>query len=267
MRTYKGSTILVTGASRGIGAAIARQLIDPSVRLLLTARNEEKLQALAHEIEAHGGHSAIFPHDLGVPGAASTLYAQITEQGYAPDVLINNAGFGSHSAFAEHDLDDFSSMVTLNVTNLMALTHRCLPHMRAQGRGGVLNVASTAAYTPIPFMAVYGATKSFVLSFSQALHAEVKPDGVTVTCLCPGPTDTSFFDRAQFDRTQVEGSVLGAAGFETPEYVAKVGLQALLAGHMSVVAGTSNRVAVAAGRVLPTRALVSVLRRILAPND
>ncbi len=259
MQTFKHKTILITGASSGIGAAMARQLADPTVTLLLTARSEDALQAVATEVETHGTTTAIFPHDLAVDGAAATLHQQITEAGFTADVLINNAGFGKQGPFEEYDAENYMAMIRLNVMNLVALTHRCLPAMLDRGDAGILNVSSTAGYQPLPYFAVYGATKSFVTNFSEALSGELALRGVTVSCLCPGPTDTAFQDRAAVD--------LGASKpFETPEKVARVGLRALLNGRMTAISGATNALGAVLGRVAPRRVVVALIRRVLAPQ-
>lgn len=258
MKTFKHKTILITGSSSGIGEAMARQLADPTVTLLLTARSEDALEALARDLRHHGTTVAVFPHDLAQPGAATALHARITEAGHVVDVLINNAGFGKQGPFESFDVADFEQMLTLNVTNLVALTRHCLPAMLERGDAGILNVASTAAYQPIPYFAVYAASKSFVLSFSEALFGEYADRGLTVACLCPGPTETNFFDRAgSAPRTAMEPS----------EKVARVGLHALLDGAMTRISGAGNATVAVLGRLAPRRVIVETLRRAFAPAD
>lgn len=255
MKTFKHKTILVTGASSGIGAAMARRLADPTVTLLLTARSEDALRALAADLEAHGASAHVFAQDLSRPGAAEALHEAVTDAGFAPDVLVNNAGFGKIGRFESETAATYAEMLTLNVTNLAALTRRCLPHMLGAGDAGVLNVASTAAYQPVPYFAVYAASKSFVLNFSQALHGEYGGRGVTVTCLSPGTTRTGFQQRAGSDG-------LPFGGAESAEKVARVGLRALLAGKMSVVSGAANKAGALGGRLAPRRLLVAVVERV-----
>ncbi len=257
MRSYHSRTVLVTGASGGIGEAAARQLARGGARLLLTARSEDALERLADELRRLGADAEVLAHDLGTPGAAHTLYERVTEAGHTVDVLVNNAGFGKLGAFAEGDAEVYEQMVTLNVTNLVALTRLCLPGMLRRGTGGVLNVASTAAFQPVPSFAVYAASKAFVKSFTEALHAEVEGSGVAVTCLCPGPTSTGFFDRADMS------GVPGGRPPETPEKVARVGLEALLENERLVVSGLTNKVTAVAARFVPTKAILAVGKRLM----
>lgn len=256
MKSYHSRTVLVTGASSGIGEAFARQLARDGANLLLTARSEDTLEQLADEFRSLGARAEVIPHDLGEPGAAHALWKRIVKIGYSPDVLINNAGFGKLGEFVEFDAATYESMITLNVTNLVALTRLALPDMLHRGTGGVLNVASTAAFQPVPYFAVYGATKAFVLSFSQALSAEVEGSGVHVTCLSPGPTTTGFMDRAEM------GSMKGRAT-ETPEKVARVGLEALLDNERSHVSGAVNTVTAFATRFAPTGLILEAGKRIM----
>lgn len=255
MKTLKGKTILITGASRGIGAAMARQLADPSVTLLLTARSEDDLRALAADLEEHGARTAVFAADLSEGGAARALHTRMTDAGYVVDVLINNAGFGTLGRFEDADPETVETMLTLNVTNLAVLTRLCIPAMLQRGAGGILNVASTAAYQPLPYFAAYAASKSFVLSFSKALYGEYAHRGLTVACLSPGTTDTGFQKRAGIDASLLPS-------METPEKVARVGLRAMLDGRMGVISGRGNALGALAGRLLPDRGVVAVMRRV-----
>ena len=257
MTSYHGRTVLVTGASGGIGEAMARQLARAGARLLLTARSEARLNELAEEFSHLGTEAHVFAHDLGEPGAAGTLYDRITEAGHEVDVLINNAGFGKLGGFEDSDAEVYEQMITLNVTNLVGLTRRFLPAMTRRGSGGILNVASTAGFQPVPNFAVYAATKAFVLSFSQALHAEVEGTGVAVTCLSPGPTSTGFFDAANMS------GVPGGREAETPEKVARNGLEALLKNERSVISGTRNTVMAFATRFAPTKLVLEVGKRMM----
>ena len=257
MTSYHGRTVLVTGASSGIGEAAARQLARDGARLLLSARSEDRLETLAQEFRDLGTEAHVFAHDLAAPGAAETLYDRITEAGHEVDVLINNAGFGKQGGFEDSDAATYEQMITLNVTNLVSLTRRFLPAMTRRGAGGILNVASTAAFQPVPYFAVYAATKAFVLSFTQALHAEVENTGVAVTSLSPGPTETGFFDAADMN------GVPGGREAETPEKVARLGLEALLKNERSVISGTRNAVMAFAARLVPTKVVLEAGKRIM----
>jgi short-subunit dehydrogenase len=185
--------VLITGASAGLGEGFARSFAAARRHVALVARRGDRLEALAKELSAaHGVHALPLVFDLRDPAAPGALVAELERRGYAVDLLVNNAGFGARGEFASVDRERQLGMIDLNVRSLVDLTHRVLPGMIARRRGGILNVASTAAFQPGPYMAVYYATKAFVLSWSEALHEEVKPHGVHVSALCPGPTDTEF---------------------------------------------------------------------------
>lgn len=260
MNTLKHQTILLTGASSGIGAAMAEQLAGPTVTLLLTARSEDRLQYVAQAAAAQGARTAIYPQDLAQPGAATVLFDQVQADGFVPTVLINNAGFGKKGAFEAEDVATYEGMLTLNITNLVSLTRLCLPAMLDAGRGGILNVASTAAYQPVAFFAVYGASKAFVLSFSEALHEEYAPRGITVTCLSPGSTQTPFHERSG-----APTDVLGPQS--TPEDVARDGLRALRRGKRSHISGWRNAVGGVIGRIAPRAAALKVSRLLFGPKQ
>ncbi|MEM6783051.1 MAG: SDR family oxidoreductase [Bacteroidota bacterium] len=256
MNSYYGQTVLVTGASSGIGEAMARQLAFQQARLLLTARSEATLESLADEFRRAGAEVHVFAHDLGEAGSAEALYERVTAAGHEVDVLINNAGFGYVGAFAEQGAASVEGMATLNMTSLTVLARLFLPGMLARGRGGVLNVASTASYQPIPMMSVYAATKAYVRSFSEALASEVRGTGVAVTCLCPGPTATAFADEAGMSDKFFRVA-------ETAEKVAAVGLDALLRGKRTIVSGLPNKVGAVASRFVPTGPTLAVARRLI----
>ena len=255
---YRRQTALVTGASGGIGADVARLLGECGARVLLVARREDALEAVAAEVEERGGTAAVFAADLEPPGAAARLADRVEAAGETVDVLVNNAGFGVQGPFLEASAEDAEGMVALNVAAPTALARRLLPGMVARGRGGVLTVASIAAFTPAPRFAVYAATKAYALSFSEALHAELRGTGVSATCLCPGPVRTGFGARAGMaDRF--------FAGALPSERVARAGLDGLAAGRRRVVPGLGNKVQTAATRFVPPalllRATGAIMRR------
>src|SRR5215831_11276722 len=193
----KGSRALVTGASSGIGEVFARELAGRGANLVLAARSRDKLESLASELRERAQVQVVIETvDLSEPDAGLALAARLGEQGLVIDVLINNAGFGLFGPLHEADPQRIAQAVQLNVAALTELTCSLLPGMRARDRGAIVNVASTAAFQPVPYMAAYGAAKAFVLSFTEALWAETRGTGVRVTALCPGATDTSFFDTA-----------------------------------------------------------------------
>ena len=240
-------TALVTGASTGIGYELCRLLAKDGYALFLVARNGAKLAEVAAEMEKAGSPKAtVIASDLSRgAGVAQVVDALGTT---VPDILINNAGFGMLGDFAESDLATQLEMIQLNVTSLVELTHRLLPGMLQRGNGRILNVASTAAFQPGPRMAIYYATKSFVLHFSEAIAEELRKTGVSVTVLCPGPTDTEFQGRAKMTETKLFKG--GLKVMSSPE-VAKIGYQALMEGKTVSIAGLGNRLGMEALRLAP----------------
>lgn len=233
---------LITGASGGIGKALARRLAERKQNLLLVARSADKLQALCTELTKNFGIQAQYIEaDLTKPDAAATVFAETTERGLAVDWLINNAGIGSGGEFAQLPLPGELAMMQLNISSLVALTHYFLPAMQQRKQGIIVNVASMAAFMPTPYMAVYAASKVFVRSFTEAIYEECKPHNVRVMLLCPGLTKTGFLDAAGL--TNATGKALtDQAPSQTPDQVADEALKGLDAGKRVVVSGTSNKV-------------------------
>jgi hypothetical protein len=261
--TSSTETVLVTGASAGIGRELARCFARDGADLVLLARREGRLEALADELEgAHGVGAHVLPADLSEPDAPDAVAQRLDGAGLRPDVLVNNAGFGARGAFAELDAGRQRDMVEVNVSALTGLTRRLLPGMIEAGRGGVLNVASTAAFQPGPYMAVYYATKAYVLSFSEALSEEVAGTGVTVSCLAPGPVKTEFAERAGIEDTPLlkSGATMG------PAEVARIGHEGFRAGEALVIPGALNRALAFLNRFLP-RALVRKVVTLLHGAD
>ena len=186
---------LLTGASSGIGEALAAALAAQGTHVLLTARSVPRLEALREQIEAAGGRATVVPADLAAPGAARRLFDDVERLALPVDLLVNNAGFGFHGGFETEAHAHVSDMLQVNVVALTELTHQFVPALLAR-RGTVLNIASTVAFQPAPFMAAYGATKAYVLSLSEALWAEYRGRGLHVAALCPGPVETPFLDAA-----------------------------------------------------------------------
>jgi hypothetical protein len=240
---------LVTGASAGLGVEFARQLSKRGHRLVLAARRKDRLEALAREL----GNSRAVAIDLSKTNAAAKLMADVEANGETIDLLINNAGFGLIGRFAELDAMRLRQMVDLNVGALIDLCRAAAPGMIGRKSGGIINVASTAAFQPGPKMAVYFATKAFVLSFTEALHEELKPHGIKVSCLCPGPTRTEFGEVAGFGGNGLFDHV----AMEPPEVV-ETGLSGLDRNHAVVVPGWKNKVTAASNRFAPR----SVVRKI-----
>lgn len=253
-------TTLITGASAGLGEGFARALAARGEALILTARRADRLEALAAELRAkHGVAVHLFPADLADPAAPARLLADIAAAGLTIDQLINNAGFGVQGAFADGDAAGQLGMIDLNCRALVALTHGVLPQMIARRAGGVLNVASTAAFQPGPWLAVYYATKAFVLSFSEAIHEEAKPHGVRVAALCPGPTRTEFADVAGMGESALFKTFASDA-----DAVVKDGLKALGANQAVRVSGVANALMAESIRFTPrflARRLVGSLQK------
>lgn len=249
-------TALITGASFGIGLELARIFARENYNLVLIARTGDKLRQLASELEkAHGTRSLVLATDLTEPGAPAYILDQTIRAGIAVDVLANNAGFGQYGLFAESDLGECLRQIQLNITTLTHLTHLYLPQMLERNRGGILNVASTAAFQPGPLMAVYFATKAYVLHFSEALSNELRGTGITVTCLCPGATATEFHKRAN-----ATGQRLLKWGSMNARTVAEDGYRALEAGKQVVISGFKNWLVAQSVRFAPRRMVTAIAR-------
>ncbi|GAA4676339.1 SDR family NAD(P)-dependent oxidoreductase [Frondihabitans cladoniiphilus] len=252
------TTTLITGASSGIGAEFAARLAARKHDLVLVARSRDKLAALAARLrQSHGVVVEVIALDLASPTAAAELHAETDRRGLQIDWLINNAGFGIHGVFGETDLARLASQVQLNCGTLVDLTGAYLPAMRRRGSGAVINVASTASFQPIPRMAVYGATKAFVLSFTEALWGENRTTGVRVLAVCPGATETGFFE--------VAGEAAAAGAKRSPAQVVTTALTALDRNRPSVVDGFGNAfVSRLLTRLVPKRALIGIAGRAVA---
>lgn len=244
---------LITGASAGLGAEFARQCAKRGQPLALAARRRERMEALG---TALGGEVHVFEADLAKPGAAASLIAALEAEGLSVDTLINNAGFGLGGKFADRPLARLSEMIDLNVRALTELCHLVLPAMRERGRGAILNVASTAAFQPGPNMAVYYATKAYVLSFTEALHHELKGSGIRVSALCPGPTHSEFSDVADSHSPTLERMKMPAAP------VVAAGLEGLDRNKAVVIPGLKNKIGAQMSRILPRAAMRNIIGRI-----
>lgn len=255
-------TALITGASGGIGEALAVQLAGQGVNVILVARTESKLRALADRLSAaHGVRADVVALDLANPHAPQRLYEAVDALGLHADFLINNAGFASYGEFSKLPLEGEMEMIQVNIATLTELTHRFLPGMVERGRGRVLNVASTAAFMPGPLMSVYYASKAYVLSFSEALNEELRGTGVSVTALCPGPVRTGFQARAQMEDSRLLSSAVNRVTMLSAEEVAKQGLDAMFRGQGAHVAGLGNRLLTLMPRLLPRRLVPGIIRR------
>ncbi len=257
------TTALITGASSGIGRELAKLFAEAGNHLVLVARSEDKLNALANEIKTATGNDAkVMVADLAAIDAGEQLYAQLQNEGIEIDYLVNNAGFGELGKFANITLDRQLNMVRLNVVTLMHLTRLLTPKMIACRSGGVLNVGSTAAFQPGPNMAVYYATKAFVLSFSEALHEELLGSGVHVSCLCPGPTKTGFGDDSGMNANDF---------FQTNamdvRVVAQAGYQGLLSNRAITIPGWKNKLTAFATRIAPRFVVRKIVKRLQSVGE
>ena len=259
-------TALITGASFGIGLEFARIFAREGYNLVLVARSADKLRQLASELEkAYGTRSLILAVDLTEPGSPAYVLDQTTRASILVDVLVNNAGFGQYGWFAENDLEECLRQIQLNVTTLTHLTRLYLPAMIERAKiekknGRILNVASTAAFQPGPLMAVYFATKAYVLHLSEALANELNGTGVTVTCLCPGATTTEFHKRAN-----ATGMRLLKMGSMDARTVAEDGYRALVAGKPVVISGFKNWLVAQSVRFSPRRLVTVIARKTQEP--
>ena len=231
-------TALITGASRGIGRAFAAELARRGYNLLLVARSEDQLKAVAAEARQHGVQAAILTQDLAAPHAADMVAAWAAGQTQELAVLVNNAGYGLWGRFEELSLAEQQNMLQLNMHLPVALTHLLLPALRRQPKAYILNVSSTAAYQAVPTLTLYAASKAFLLSFSRGLRYELRESGVSVTCLSPGATTTDFADRAGMSAGLQETANKVSM---TPAQVAQAGIAALLAGEAELIPGALNK--------------------------
>lgn len=249
-------TVLITGASAGIGVEFARLFAADGAALVLVARRVDRLETLAAELRNRNGSTVlVIAGDLSDPRYPGELCDKLQADGVTIDVLVNNAGFGARGDFADLDFKRQCDMVQVNVTAPTVLSRMLLPGMVARRRGGILNVASIAGFQPGPYMGVYYATKAFLLSFSEAIAEEVRGKGVTVSCLCPGPTITEFGQAAGMDST-----IVFRHWAMTAEAVARIGYDGFRRGKAVVVPGLLNKISTLVVRVIPR----SVVRRLVA---
>ena len=258
MDTRASYRVLVTGASGGIGLAIAEEFALRGHSVVLVARSKEKLETEARRLaETYAVETGFYPADLTDPAARENLVASVSQDGRPIDVLVNNAGFATYGFFYELPPEGETAMVRLNVEALVSLSNLFLPGMVARRRGGLLNVASTAAFQPGPLMATYYATKAFVLSHGEALSNEVAEHGVTVTTLCPGPTDSDFQRSAA-----MEESKLLKAGLMDTSTVARAGVSGFLAGKRVVIPGFRNQFGAFMAWLMPRNVVTRVVRNL-----
>ena len=248
-------TALITGASGGIGKEFAQIFAKKGYNLVLVARNEGKLEQIAKSYEKeYDIRVTVLPFDLSQTNSASKLYSEITDRKIQIDILINNAGFGDYGNFVECKLDRTTVMINLNITTLTELSLLFVKEMKKRNSGKILNIASTASFQPVPKFAVYAATKSYVLIFTEALHYELKGTKVSASVLCPGPTSTGFEKSAN-----MKGSKLFKSGVMNSMVVAKIGYNGLMQNKMTIIPGFKNKVMAILSNMTPSRNLLVLI--------
>jgi len=258
MTANERKTVLVTGASGGIGLELAKIFAREGYNLVLTARSRDKLEDLAGKLKKdYDADSRVIVRDLAKADSPQELFDEIHKDGIAIEILVNNAGFGKLTSFSRSDLVNTLQMIQLNITTLTHLTRLFLPSMLERKSGRILNVASMAAFQPGPNMAVYYASKAYVLSFSEALSEELSSSAVTVTALCPGPTRTGFQGRAGIKKSRLIQSL----GFMESKTVAEAGYRALMHGKRVAVPGILNKVGVLATSIMPHSITMKIIKR------
>jgi uncharacterized protein len=252
---------LITGASSGIGEAFAVELAQRGMDLILVARSETKLKQLAERLRSqHSIKAEAIVQDLTVPEAATSVYKTVQDLGWSIDLLINNAGFGDYGLFCDRPRQKQLDMIQLNIAALVDLTHQFLPTMVERHSGSIINVASIAAFQPLPYLSVYAATKAFVLSFSEALWEENRRHNVDILAVCPGPTESQFFAAADFPQTFANSSQKATSA----EQVVKEALQALAAKQSNVVTGgIGNWLISNVPRLWPRQSLVQGVAKVM----
>ena len=252
-------TALITGASGGIGKCFAQKLSAKNTNLIIVARSEDKLNALAQELQQqYKINVEVIVKDLSQTSAPQEVFDAVQAKGLSVDILINNAGFGDYGEFVQTDCDRQIQMIQLNNIAVVALTHKFLPQMRERGSGSIINVSSIAAYQPLPYVSVYAASKAFVRSFSEALWAENRQYGVRVLVVSPGPTETNFFEEANFPPALARN----AKSMSTPEEVVDEAMKALENGNAAVVVGgIASKFITGLSSVIPRETLLNVLEK------
>jgi short-subunit dehydrogenase len=261
MNQWRGKWALVTGASAGIGTALARELAEGGTNLVLTARRRDRLIGLAAELSAkHDVRALVCVADLAKPEGPRQVFTFTKEKNISVDLLVNNAGFGAYGEFPKAKIDRLIEMVQVNVSAVVHLTHLYLPDMMARRSGDILILSSVAAFQPVPYITTYAATKSFDLLFAEGLAEEMRPYGIRVCALCPGSTETEFFDVAG-QRNHAQHPK------EAAEKVAHVGLAALAAGKSWVISGFMNWTLAETARLAPRRMVARIAGRMFRPKE
>ncbi|WP_170295494.1 SDR family NAD(P)-dependent oxidoreductase [Chengkuizengella sediminis] len=255
---YKNKTALITGASSGIGEVFANKLAGQGMNLILVARSEQKLEELAKQYhDKYGVKTYVIVSDLSKENAGKEVKKVVEELNLHVDMLINNAGFGQVGSFIYNDLEQAHGQIMVNVSALVDMTYLFAADMEKKREGAIINLASTAAFQPLPKMAVYGATKAFVLSFSEALWSELKPKGVKVLAVCPGATATNFFE--------VSGG-FGAKNMRTSEQVVDTAMKALKKGKSYAIDGVGNYFVANLPRFFPRQLITKIAGRVIKPS-
>jgi uncharacterized protein len=257
------STVLITGASGGIGYELAKLFARDHHDLVLVARSGDKLAQVARELEPQGVTIKTISLDLAAGPAPKFLFDQLQREGIFVDILINNAGFGFYGEFAKMPEEEIVGQIELNITALTQLTRLFLPPMIARHKGRIMNVASTAGFQPGPLLAVYYATKAYVISFSEAIANELRGYGVTVTCFCPGATHTGFAQRAGTEKSRLFKQLGGMSA----ERVARDGYRALMAGRTLAISGAHNWIVAESTRFAPRKMVTAVSRWVAEKVD
>ena len=261
------SATLITGASSGIGAVFAQELAKRNKNLVLVARSEDKLQQIAEKLQAkYQIEIQAIKQDLTEPDAVNKIFTKLESQQINIDFLINNAGFGEYGSFNQTKWETQQRMIQLNILALVELTHKYLPIMIGNNYGRIINVASTAAFQPMPYLSVYAATKAFVLNFTEALWAENRNTGVKILALCPGPTKTEFFNEAGWERFYTNSSEYKNT-FDEPSEVVKTALKDIEKGNSYSVPGRFlNQVITNIPRFLPREMIAKLVEREFRPT-
>lgn len=250
----KSKTVLITGASSGIGKQLSKFFAKDNYNLILTARNEKKLDDIAEKLrKSYNSQITIIKKDLSKTDSAEELYKEIKSRNLKIDILINNAGFGKSGPFCSKDNETYSEMIRLNILSLTILTNLALKDMIKNGSGKILNVASTGAYVPGPYTAVYYATKAYVLSFTEAISNEIKNTGINISVLCPGPTLSGFAERAGRENSKIAMN---------SESVARIAYKGLLKNKKLIIPGFTNKVAVFFSKLLPGKLTAGFISRM-----
>ncbi len=256
---FEGKWALVTGASAGIGVALARELAKNGARLILTARRKDRLDALAAELTAQGTEVRLVVADLTNDAAPQAIYDATEGAGLVVDILVNNAGLGQYGNFVDSNVEQELAQIRVNCEAVVRLSRLFVPRMVERRRGWVLVVASTASFQPVPFLSTYAATKAFDRYFAVALAEEVARFGVNVTALCPGPTESEFFEVAGASKFRGRGT-------QSAEAVARIGLRALARGKRTVVPYFAGKASALLVRALPVRVITALVARVARPK-